>query len=110
MIASRGRAFIDFVEACFVFGGGVRAVHIVIVFAALVPAAWRDIQYPERRIGGRRVAGLADSVTMALNCLRSTYASGPPVIVASESQCTVSGLRRYLDRELYGPFGPSWKW
>jgi hypothetical protein len=51
------------------------------------------------------------SVTMALNCLReSTYASEPPPILTSESQFTAAGLRRYLDREHYVPFGPDWRW
>ena len=44
-----------------------------------------------------------DSVTMALNCLReSAYAGGPPIIKTSESQFSVSSLRQYLNRELYG--------
>jgi len=48
-----------------------------------------------------------DSVTMALNCLReSAYSGGPPIIKTSEPQFSISGLRQYLDRELYcNPWG-----
>ncbi len=52
-----------------------------------------------------------DSITMALNCLReSAYASGPPVIVTSESQYSISSLRQYLNRERYGDPGGWGSW